>query len=300
MTGTLPALAAALAAERPRADAALARAYGEGVEAAAVVGELAVWEPLLAAREPPGPLGVAVLETALSLAGAGRWRPGSAARRALCELAPSVPWYDRGDPAVTLAALVAAAVTLIRTGGYAAWAQALPRLPDPGPDIRPVLAVAAWRSGIARLRASAIEAAAALPATVAGPALRLAPGEVASALAANAADPWSWPGAPASGVLTRFGDYRGAGGPWLAPPTVGPGWTASADGRSWEVVADIHGGELVPLADPLAPTTVPGQLAAAVAQVVPWQDVITGVAEADGVVLVSRRHSYRLDVVRLP
>lgn len=299
MTLHLPALAGALRSERGRADAALARAQAAGVDAAAVVADLAVWESVLAARTVPGPLGVAVLETAFGLAGAGRWRPGSTARRALCELAPGLPWYVAGDPAVTLAALVAAAITLTRTGGYAAWARALPSLPDPGAQVRPVLAVAAWRAGTARLRASALAAAAALPVEVAGPALGLAPGEVASALTANAADPWTWPGARVGGVLTRLGDYRGIGGAWLAPPTVGPGWTVSADGRSWDVVADIHGGELVPLPDPVTPGRVSNRLAAAVARAVPWQDAITGAAEADGLVLVSRRHSYRCDVVRL-
>lgn len=300
MTLPLPALARALRSERERADAALARAHAAGVDGPSVVADLAAWEPVLAARTVPGPLGVAVLETALSLTGAGRWRPGSPARRALCELAPGLPWYIAGDPAATLAALVAAATTLTRTGGYAAWARALPSLPDPGAHVRPLLAVAAWRAGTARLRASALEAASALPAEVAGPALGLAPGAVASALAANVADPWAWPGAPVRGVLTRLGDYRGVGGVWLAPPRVGPGWTVSADGRSWEVVADIHGGELVALPIPLKRGRVSSRLAAAVAGVVPWQDTITGAAAAGGLVLVSRRHSYRCDVVRLP
>ena len=285
--------------ERERADAALAKASVEGVDAAAVIVDLAVWEPVLASRTAPGPLGVAVFESALGLAGAGRWRLGSAARRALCELAPGLPWYVAGDPAVTLAALVAAAMTLSRTGGYGAWARVLPSLPDPGAFVRPVLAVAAWRTGTARLRLSALEAASALPAEVAGPVLGLAPGEVAAALAANGNDPWVWPGAPACGVLIRLGEYRGAGGAWLAPPTVGAGWTVSADGRAWEVVADIHGGELVPLPEPVKLGRVSRRLAAAVARAVPWQDEITGAADQDGLVLVSRRHSYRCDVVRL-
>uniref|UniRef100_UPI001CB6E77E hypothetical protein n=1 Tax=Actinotalea sp. JY-7885 TaxID=2758576 RepID=UPI001CB6E77E len=85
----------------------------------------------------------------------------------------------------------------------------------------------------------------------------------------------------------------------------GPGWLVHADGRRWLVVADVHGVAVVRAGEIGGEVPAPGVPAAALAGVVPWVDTVTGGAVCPGgtdgaVALVSRAHSYCVDVVRLP
>lgn len=316
----MPAFAAALRARRDEADAALALAHDGGVsDIPGVLADLAGWEPTLARATAATAAGAAgatgqvgapalaldVLVVALDLAAQGRWRPDSPARSAVTAVAPRLDWWSGERSRVRLHDLARAADTLAAAEAATTWADRLARVPDPGAHDREVIAVVAWRSGVVRLRRAALTAARTLPPRLAAAALELPEVEVASALARNASDPWDWPGAQHSGVLRRIPTFRGDGGRCLGRPVVEDGadwlvWDEADAGVWWRVLADVHGAEFRALAgEPPSSTATSGAMLARLRGAVPWQDTVTGAAGVGETYLVSRAHSYALDVVRL-
>ncbi|GEK20773.1 hypothetical protein [Cellulomonas xylanilytica] len=254
-------------------------------------------------------LGRALLGAATDLAARGRWRAGTVERATVLELVPRLAALVRARPDVVVPLLVASARTVERSADTAVVADLLAAAPptDDVDHLRATVLVATWRAGAVRYRAAALAAAARLPAPLAVAALGLAPGtDPGPVLDAHTADPWWWPGREqAAGVLRRVGGFRGLGGPWLAVPQVSAGATDAglgcrvrADGECWAVLADVHGGAVVRLDEP----DVEERAAAVPRLAVPWDDEVTGWAAAGGdprVVVVSRRHSYWVDVVRV-
>lgn len=277
----------------------------------------------------------ALVETTARCVAARRWRSDSAERWAVLALTPHVlPWL-RSAPAVTVAALTDVARAVAARGDAAGWGRRVAAvasesdapLPLDAGGIRDALLVAAWRSGLVRYRQAALRAAATLPAAVAAAALDLPPTtDVGDVLARHAEDPWWWPGhgavdaTDAPSVVGRFGGFRGFGGPWLTLPRVvgplpgEPGllWavrTAEPHVEDWTLVCDAHGWAALratpgdeeratswgPASGPPDRTPPPG---------VPWLDDVTGQAATTTpsarLSLVSREHSYSLDLVRTP
>lgn len=270
---------------------------------------------------------LAVVRTTLDLVARGRWHTGRAQRTAVVQVLPALAPWVRAHPTHVVPAVVAAADVVARTGLLDAWSARLSAAPAPddAAHVRPALLVAAWRTGLVRYRDAALDAAAALPVALAGPLLGVAPDDVADVLTRHSADRWWWPQVPdGAGVLRRVGGFAAWGGPWVGLPVAVPGgptgWAVIADGQTWAVVADVHGAGVVPLDDldlsaaadaPPRPRGAVGWLLAGRAAApepalpVPWQDATTGVvpggpATGDDVVLVSRAHSYALDVLRVP
>lgn len=250
-------------------------------------------------------VGRALLTAATDLAARGRWRAGTEERTTVLEVVPRAAALVRARPDVVVPLLVASARTVRRSADRAVLAGLLAAAPptDDVDELRATVLVATWRAGAVRFRSAALAAAARLPAPLAVAALGLTPGTSPDAvLAAHTADPWWWPGRDqTAGVLRRVGGFRGFGGPWLAVPRVSSGapWGCHvrADGECWAVLADLHGSAVVRLDS----TDVP-ERAAAPTLPVPWDDEVTGWSAAGGdprVVVVSRRHSYWVDVVRV-
>ncbi|WP_199422020.1 hypothetical protein [Actinotalea solisilvae] len=316
------------AAAQGAPDALLLAAAAEAVDHARAL------EGAVAGERAAGRLGdvvEALVAAAAAACARGRWREGSSERWALSVVPVLEPWVLAAPDAVT-AAVVAAAPAVRRGADAGAWVRLLAAAASATPPdapvrdlVRPALLVAAWRSGLSRYRDAALDAVPALPSAVAAAVLGLEPGAAADlgrdVLEPHRADPWWWPDRPATaGVVARYGGFRGLGGPWLTLPAVvgraraddgGPGWLVHADGQRWVVVDDAHGvsvvragtldaadGRSAPRQD--APPPDPRLLAA----VVPWDDEVTGAAAcptpSGTVVLVSRAHSYGLDLVRLP
>jgi len=288
--------------------AAAARCGDPEVVRTAVVDVAAVADALADDGVLDPQVGRALLSSATDLAARGRWRAGTAERSAVLEVVPRAQTLVRARPDVVVPLLVASARTVERSADAALRADLLAAAPptDDVDHLRATILVATWRAGAVRFRAAALAAAAALPAPLAVAALGLAPGTAPGAvLDAHAADPWWWPGREqAPGVLRRVGGFRGFGGPWLAVPRVSSGATEAglgchvrADGECWAVLADLHGSAVVRLDTTDVPERAPAPHLR-----VPWDDEVTGWSAAGGdprVVVVSRRHSYWLDVVRV-
>lgn len=250
-------------------------------------------------------VGRALLTAAADLAARGRWRTGTAERTTVLEVVPRAAALVRARPDVVVPLLVASARTVERSADRTVLAGLLAAAPptDDVDELRATVLVATWRAGAVRFRSAALAAAARLPAPLAAAALGLDPGTPPGAvLDAHTTDPWWWPGREqAPGVVRRVGGFRGFGGPWLAVPHVSSGapWGCHvrADGECWAVLADLHGSAVVRL-----DSTDVHERAAAPTLPVPWDDEVTGWSAAGGdprVVVVSRRHSYWVDVVRL-
>lgn len=286
----------------------LRRAADVGVGVSQVREALAEAAPALVAldgAEPRAEVALPVVRTVLDLLARGRWQAGAVQRTTVLRDLPLLAAWVRAWPDDTVPAVVAAAGVVARAHALPGWVARLAAAPAPDEAafVRPALIVAAWRSGLVRYRSAALDAADTLPAGLAAALLGLAAGEVGAALARHRADRWWWPGfGDAPGVVLRAGGFVAWGGPWRTRPTVlvgGPtGWGVRADDAAWAVVADVHGTAVLPLPDET------GLVAPAPARVtlpVPWRDQVTGVAQAPDapVALVSRAHSYALDVVRL-
>ncbi|NCT90162.1 hypothetical protein GXB85_04235 [Cellulomonas sp. APG4] len=278
----------------------------------------------------------ALVGSAAALCAQGRAGAHGPEHRALAVAATAVPWLAV-DPRPVVGAMVAAAPTVARQGDLDAWLrrvaaaataeQGVTAGADLAARVRSVVVVAAWRSGLARFRDAALAAVDELPRAVAVAALDL-PAELAAdpsrlgeaVLTPHRADRWWWPGSrTAPGVLARHGGFRGLGGPWLRRPVVlgwvgpaegGPGWLVEADDVAWLVVADVHGSAITRFGDAAADGVTgrprPPAHGAPHVGVVPWTDEVTGLVAVDApawpgpVALVSRAHSYCVDVVRLP
>lgn len=145
------------------------------------------------------------------------------------------------------------------TGHPDGWVQTVLTLADRVPSAAELLdagVVAAWRCGLARLRASALDVA-----------TRVDPAVLAIALGARGslpddlvgqleADPWLDPASagrsPRLLVVRRVGAFRGFGGAFATPPTVSHvdgQWYASDGTGCWQVHADRFGAALTRVAE---------------------------------------------------
>jgi len=348
-TSTRSPFAEHLVRERDHLNAVLARAVALGADrddVAAAVRELRpVVDGLAPALDEAELAGVvdALVSTAARCVAARRWRADSAERWAVLALAPQVlPWL-RTAPAVTVAALTDAARPVAARGDATGWgrrvsaaaevagaaAPAGPLAPEglaapgsPAATVRDVVLVAAWRSGLVRYRQAALRAATSLPAPVAAAALGLPLGtDVGAVLERHASDPWWWPGQAAAAsrgmapAVSRFGGFRGFGGPWLTLPLVvgplpgEPGllWavrTARPQAEDWTLVCDVHGWAALRAVPGADERPAPGAADRTPPAGVPWLDDVTGQASmltpSTHLTLVSREHSYSLDLVRAP
>lgn len=297
-----------LAADRAHADPVLRAAAarrGDAAPVAAAVRDVAPVAERLSDGDLDPRLGRALLAAVTDLAARDRWRAGAPEHDTVTDVVPRAAALVRARPDVAVPLLVASAGAVRRGADAARWADLLAAAPatDDADDLRSAVLVATWRAGGVRYRAAALRRAAALPAPLAAAVLGLAVGEdVAAVLERNAADPWWWPGVPSSvGVVRRVGGFRGFGGPWLAVPRVSSSATTGChvrtDGGCWTVLVDVHGSAVVRM-----DTTDDEVRASAPELPVPWDDEVTGWAAAGGderVLVVSRRHSYSLDVVRV-
>lgn len=120
-------------------------------------------------------------------------------------------------------------------------------------EVRSTAALAAWRSGVLRMRPEALRVVADLPVPVAEAALTLRPGRLAEFLAAQSASPFGHP--DVGPLIARVGGFRGLGGTWFAPPRdAAPvdvdAFTVRSGDELWLVRADVFGARLVPVDAP--------------------------------------------------
>lgn len=114
--------------------------------------------------------------------------------------------------------------------------------------------VAAWRSGMAHYRASALAACDGLAEPLARAALGLSPSALLSETVARLrADRWHLPGEPERSsprVMGEVGGFRGLGGPFLTLPRLAvdaAGLLVREGDRAWRLNADAFGATLLPL-----------------------------------------------------
>lgn len=313
-------------------DGWLRQACAVGAEPGGLRAALAELEPVAAAlaQDTPGTAGrdgtpdddaaagravLAAVRATVDLVARGRWHVHHPQRQAVVEALPVLAPWCRAWPDATVGAVVAGAAVVGRRVALRDWLGRLAAAPPPSAehDVRPALLVAAWRAGLSRYRDAAVDAAGGLPAPLARAALGLDPGaDVAAVLGRHRGDPWWWPGADGgAGVVARVGGFLPFGGPWVGLPRAVPGgptgWAVVADGERWAVVADVHGAAVVREGaappDPPVPDA-PWAVRGVDRLPVPWTDRVTGAVQRDlpgggRVVLVSRAHSYALDVVRV-
>ncbi|HEY3818218.1 MAG TPA: hypothetical protein VGL81_13655 [Polyangiaceae bacterium] len=173
------------------------------------------------------------------------------------------------DPRRVVAATMNALTTLADCRGArpADWVETMARLSERAGDVEVWLkagVVAAWRSGLAHARTGALDACARLPAELGAVAMGLDPstdvGTMARVVERLRRDPWAWPPHVASArqpplgvkLVAYVGGFRGfgAGGVFIAPPTVGlrDGVFIVTDGeRVFELHADFFGATLLPI-----------------------------------------------------
>lgn len=222
------------------------------------------------------------------------------------------PWL-RADPERALAELHHAGRVLARRpGALGPWSVRLAagaaRTGDPAQQ-RALGVVAAWRTGLVRLRDAALELATGLAPAALAAVLEVADGR--AALAANAADPWAWPGhGPRPGelrVVARAGGFTGFGGPFPEPPVVHGGdglrWWVRAGHQELLVLWDVHGHAVLtpdgPVPEPGPPVEHGGELRlAGLRGRAPWVDTATGSAARGRTAVLSRAGSHHLDLLR--
>lgn len=331
---TFPAWEAQLAAQRGTLNGILATARGAGASAEALRSAMRELGPtvetLLAVLAPSRADAVCRVLTELvcDLVVRKVWHERSAERWAVLSVLPHLPRAVERSPRTAVEVVVLGAARIARETDLRAWGARLAAadaLLTDDAALRAGAAVAAWRSGLVRVRRSAHAAAATLGPGADG----AAPGALTAllgledsgvsareALAVNAIDPFSWPGAPDRGTVATYGGYRAFGGPWTGVPVVlepvdawTPTWRVLADGIPWVVVADVHGHAVLrePAGAQRSAVGAPrADLVRDVRSHVAWEDDVTGAAAAGPgatgarPVLVSRATSCRLDLVLVP
>jgi len=315
------AVEASLRRQRAELDARLAQAVTFGADPAVLRYGLG---DVMVVAERAGGIGdeldavvAALVGQVCALGGCGV-SVSSAERIAVRELVGHLgPWL-RAEPTGCLAQVCHAARVLgHRPGALHAWVRRLGAAAahtDDAAELRALGVVAAWRSGLVRLREAALLAARGLPTTPLAAALELS-GDAEAVLRTNAADPWAWPEyGPRPGelrVVARTGGFTGFGGPWPVPPVV-----VGGDGVRWRVRAgtverlllwDVHGDAVLPMAaaeleatsDPAAVLGPPSRLRlAGLSAFAPWQDEVTGAVVVGRTAVLSRAGSHHLDLLR--
>lgn len=176
------------------------------------------------------------------------------------DVLPKLGAFVAIDPLRAVASISNAAYNLEQTpgAGPTEWMARLLQIAAslPTPDLDALLRagqVAAWRSGMAHFRSSALAACSDLAEPLVRAALGLSePVAVPAALAGLRVDRWHQPGEPARTeprVMGELGGFRGFGGPFLTLPRL----VANVDGlfvqegeRVWLLSADSFGATLLP------------------------------------------------------
>lgn len=303
-----PGVAALVRTHAATVDPWLREAAGWGVDAPAARAALADLEPVLAPLADDPAAALPLVRATLDLLARERWHAASVPRTVVRHVLPALrPWL-RTHPEQVVPAVLAASRAVARAGLLDAWAARVAAAPPPAAasDVRPALLVAAWRSGLVRYRAAALDAADALDPALAAALLDVPATDVAATLARHRADRWWWPGRDEGpGVVQRVGGFVAWGGPWVEVPRVaagGPtGWLVLVDGTVGAVVADAHGAAVPGVPPAAGPDATAPPRRHARALPVPWVDEVTGALpdESGDVLLVARAHSCTLDVVRL-
>ncbi len=177
------------------------------------------------------------------------------------DLLPKLGPFVAADPARVAGALSNAAYNLEQTpgAGVAEWMARLLQAAAcvQAGDVEALLRagqVAAWRSGMAHFRASALATCATLAEPLARSVLGL-PNEtsVAEALGSLGNNRWIQPGTPPREDVRVVGDvggFRGHGGPFLTLPRVSvdtQGLLVTEGERAWRLSADVFGATLMPI-----------------------------------------------------
>lgn len=319
LPAAFPAWQAQLARHRAAFNASLARSRASGAPRDVLeraLRELGPTVETLATTLPDDTLDEvcqALVDVVGDLAVRKFWHDRSAERHAIRTILPDLAGPLARSPRTTIDVVVQGAARIARGADLAAWGIRLGLAAEhleTDEDLRLGATVAAWRSGLVRARRAALAAASSLP-DDALPLLLDLPeegphGHARAVLAANADDPFRWPSVPRSGLLARYGDFRGFGGAWVSPavvvgtvPAATPTWALDADGARWLLLADAHGHAI--LRDPGAVSadashTVDTSTLLATMPLLESQDEITGFSMAGRVVLLSRATSYRLDL----
>jgi hypothetical protein len=258
-----PVLARELAAGRPRFNALIAaarRAHG-GFDVEALNDAVRTrLDPLATAVESVAPdRTAAVVDAAFALTVTLIDRALGSRRRTLVDrvwtvAAVSLAAAVADEPTPALSMLTNAVLKLAATPG-ARPDEWIVRMAALGPRVtadtlRTVGQVLAWRSGMAHYRGGALEAADAMPESLALAAIG-ATGSWQEVRAALAADRW-WTPEPGADVATRFGGFVGFGGPFESPPEVrasSHGFVVRAGHRFGLLIADVWGATLHPAAE---------------------------------------------------
>ncbi|MEV4315236.1 hypothetical protein [Actinocrispum sp. NPDC049592] len=184
---------------------------------------------------------VAVTEALVDLAFATHGRPPAG----LAQLLPALARFVAAEPR-RVAVTMANALHHLESGGDApSWIAAMTAVAPMVESTEELLdagGVAAWRHGLAVLRASALDTA-----------RRLRPEVLTVLLGASevdSSDPWRAPGeagTPRLRVVRRVGQFRGFGGTFARPPLVftsGGRWHASDGHETWRIHVDRFGTSL--------------------------------------------------------
>ena len=229
------------------------------------------------------------------------------------ELALRAPRLMAQSPQRILSALANACIHVADQGCYPEFHRRLLTLTSVS-DVDSFLRagqVAAWRSGLAHYRASALAVARHLDGIALGLALEVSPERAQAELSAQVADRWY--GVPGRGprVVARIGQFRGLGGPFIAPPRVaaaGGEWLARSGDQVFVLHADAFGSSFHAVAselwpgDSLASTNgirMVGDDLQIGAHKVPMagQGDITSVAENGKVLAVTRSGTHQIAIV---
>lgn len=198
-------------------------------------------------------------DLALELAGQrilGRGEPGLTVADVWKRLLPAVPALVAANPARMLGATTNAWHALTITAGArpGPWLALMEKLGPAGADADAWLRlgqVAAWRSGLAHFRASALALAETLPEAARREIVGVPVGtRWEEARERLRADPWFDPAASGNGmhagarVVAQVGAFRGFGGLFPEPPAVvasGDHFFVKSGGEAWMLTADAFG-----------------------------------------------------------
>lgn len=172
-------------------------------------------------------------------------------------LGPALAHLVAEAPRTVLGSLSNAAITIGNHPG-ARWAEWLACMVDMAPlagdwdNMLRLGQVFAWRAGLVHFRQGAIEAADALPQTLALRAVGARADEQwPDVRAAFQRDPWYAPGTTGAQTGWRTGAFIGFGGPFPLPPHVrahADGFVVKSGGRHFHLLADAFGVALLPAA----------------------------------------------------
>lgn len=206
----------------------------------------------------PTPVADALVELSLELAARGRLnRSGGGVADGLRRLVPALSEFLAADPRRLPASVLNALhhLDISPTGDPAAWIDTMIEIADrldPADGASPLLdagVVAAWRCGLAQLRAAALETARRVRPNLLSVAFATRSTVDSAVLDRLADDPWLDPAIAGADrrlllLARRVGGFRGFGGTFTRPPLVSTSdgrWYATDGDGCWRVFADRFG-----------------------------------------------------------